>query len=324
MLTPSIALATGPYDWREADAPCAMFEARLSRLRALMRKHDLSHVIVYGNTFDHEALARFSHFTPKLGPALMLVADEGAPRLLFSGGPGMKPSAARLTWIEDVAALRGLDKEVGAWLEKASAPRVGLIAGASILHGDFETLRRGAGGVLVEIDDPDFHVSNDLEALRDSARLLQRIADHLFASAAEGVALRDLALDAERLAYAQGAQDVRLRIARRAWGPPTTLPDADMPLALPAPIALAVRRGGVWAYADFVLGDIGALASAARAALETTGELRAYANRVAFPEPPAASEGLLQAHAQVEGAHFSAPCFIGPGTRELLFRLPGL
>ncbi|MDB5641997.1 MAG: hypothetical protein JWN07_1314 [Hyphomicrobiales bacterium] len=323
MLMPSIALPTGPYDWNPTSPPRATYETRLSRLRETMRARGLSHVIVYGNTFDHEALAWFSHMTPKLGPALMLVGQEGAPRLVFAGGPGMKPSAARLTWIEDVTALRGLDKEVAAWLDGASEPRIGLVSGASILQGDFDALQKGAGRPLVELD-----VSRpfgEVEAsVRASARLLQVVADHLYREAKEGADAGALALGAERLAYATGAQDVRLRLARKPFGAPVTLPDAPMLIALPAPVALAVRYDGYWAAANFMLGDIAGLAPAVSASLEASREWRAYANRVAFPEPPLAEDGLVQAFATVEGARFSAPCIAGAGRRDWLFCPPGL
>jgi hypothetical protein len=327
MLMPSIALATGPYDWSEAASPRAVYELRLSRLREIMRVRGLTHALVYGNTFDHEALAWFSHFTPKLGPAMLFVPLDGAPRLVFSGGPGMKPSAARLTWVEDVSALRGLGKDLAAWLDGASAPRVGIVCGASILHGDFEALRKGAGGALIELDaalETAGAAAGVLNAVRRSARLLQLVADHLFQIARQGDDLARLALDTERFAYAHGAQDVRLRLARKPKGRPVTPPDAPLPMTGPAPVALAVRMRGAWATGDLVLGDLGALANRVRAHLETSSELRAYANRVAFPEPPFAKSGLVQAFAQVDGAIFSALCVEGPTMREFLFRPPGL
>jgi hypothetical protein len=321
----SIALATGPYDWSEAATPRVVYEHRLSRMREIMRARGLTHAIVYGNMFDHEALAWISHFTPKLGPALLLAPLDGAPRLVFSGGPGMKPSAARLTWIEDVSALRGLGKDVAAWLGGASAPMVGLVCGASILQGDFEALQMGAGGALIELD-ADLETPgaspDALNAIRHSAHVLQLVADHLFEAARQGDDLAKLALHAERFAYVHGAQDIRLRLARTPMGHPVTVPDTPTPMAQPARVALAVRVRGYWATADFVLGKIGALAETARARLEASTEFRAYANRVAFPEPPFVENGLVQAYAQVDGALFSAPCISGPGKRELLFRPP--
>lgn len=324
MLTPSIALPTGPYDWSETRTPLAVYERRLLRLRETMQARGLSHVIVYGNTFDHEALAWFSHFTPKLGPAVMLVAREGAPKLLFSGSPGMKPSAARLTWIADVAALRSLEKDVAAWFDGVETPRVGSICGASISLGDFEALCKGANGVMSELafDAPTADV---MDPVRASARLLQRVAEHLFSSARAGANVLQLALDAELFAYDQGAQDVRVRLARKPYGAPVTLPDAPLSLAWPAPVALAVRSDGYWAAADFLLGDVSPFAQAVRAQLETSMWMRAYANRVAFPEPPFSQSGICQVFAQEQGVLFSAPCVVdGQGPRDWLFRTPGL
>jgi hypothetical protein len=323
MIMPSIALATGPYDWHGEVTPRAIYESRLARLREAMQAHGLTHAIVYGNTFDHEALAYFSNFTPKLGPALLFVPFDGAVRIVFSGGPGMKPSAQRLTWVEDVRALRGLEKEVVAWLENVSDARVGLVGGASILQGDYEALERGARGSLqvLDVEQPSDEVIGEVAA---AAQLLQRLADDLFARACEGSDVMKLALTAERSAYAEGAQDVRLRIARKPFERPVTLPDVPLALAGPAPIALAVRRNGWWAYGDFVLGDIALISGQVLAGLEAASERRAYANRVSFPEPPLASEGLLQVSTDVAGLRFSALCVERRGMRDWLFRPPGL
>ena len=76
-------------------------------MREVMARRGVTHAVVHGNGFDHGALAWLTHFTPKLGPAYALVPATGPLRLLFAGGPGMKPSAQRLTWVEDVRALQG-------------------------------------------------------------------------------------------------------------------------------------------------------------------------------------------------------------------------
>ncbi|MBN8899277.1 MAG: hypothetical protein J0H35_14055, partial [Rhodospirillales bacterium] len=90
---PSIALPTGPYDWHPERTPRSVFDARLANFRQAMARHGVTQAIVHGNGFDHAALHWLTHFTPKLGPAYALIPATGEPRLLFAGGPGMKPSA---------------------------------------------------------------------------------------------------------------------------------------------------------------------------------------------------------------------------------------
>ena len=327
MLMPSIALPTGPYDWHASVTSRATYEQRLSQLRALMRARGLTHCIVYGNTFDHASLAWLSNFTPKLGPALMLVTNDDAPRLLFAGGPGMKPSALRLTWIEDVTALRGLGKDVAAWLDGAPEARVGLIAGASILYGDFLALEKAAQGLVsldADIDPMRVGAADHGPAVLASSGLLQLVADHLFVAAQEGADLLSAVLAAERVAYANGAQDVRLRVARKPWGRPTTLPDEASVIRGPLPVALAVRHNGVWAYGDFVLGDIRSLTPEVVRGLEACAPGLAVVNRVAFPDPAPATGGVEQATTEVHGARWSGLFIAQAGGRAWLFQPPGL
>jgi hypothetical protein len=327
MLMPSISLPTGPYDFHASVTPCSVYEERLARLRDLMRARQLTHVIIYGNVFDHAALGWFANFTPKLGPALMLVALETEPRLLFSGGPGMKPSAERLTWVTQVAALKGLGKEVSAWLEPQAQRKVGIIAGASALLGDWAEIEKAAGAMVAL--DGDLQAlragdATDITAVRASARLLQLTADHMVSHARTGGDLLDLVLKTERFAYALEAQDLRLRVARKPWGRPCSLPDAPAAIAGALPVALAIRVNGYWAYGDFVMGDIAAVAPQVKAQLAKAPATSAYVNRVAFPDELPAQGGLVQVAIEHHGARWSSLCVEGEGPRENLFWPPGL
>lgn len=317
-MMPSIALPTGPYDFASAGVTRAEFESRLDALRAMMREQGLAHAVVYGNTFDHAALIWFANFTPKLGPALLLVPLEGVPRLLFSGGPGMKPSAQRLTFVEDVSALRGLGRELADWLRDASPARVGLVAPEAILHGDLAALERGAGGALVALEPP---MEPPIEAVAASARLLQAVADHVFAKARVGSDLLSLVLEAERLAYELGAQDLRWRVARVPGGRPVTLPDHPATIFPAMPVSLAIRKSGYWASGDFVLGDVSAWAADVRAQLDRLKAGAAYVNRVAYPSPGPAKGELAQISVEVRGARWSG---LRRGEQEWLFRPPGV
>ena len=43
MRMPSIALPTGPYDWRPDETPRAIFEQRVALLRGIMAARGISH-----------------------------------------------------------------------------------------------------------------------------------------------------------------------------------------------------------------------------------------------------------------------------------------
>ncbi len=323
MQMPSISLPTGPYDWHENTFPREIFEKRLAVLRSNMEKRGHTHVIVYGNSFDHEALLWFTNFTPKLGSALLLVGRTEGPKLLFSGSPGMRQSAERMTWVSDVVALRGLAKDVTTWIEPARDLHMGLICGSAILEDDFNEIQRAAGGKLTNLD----HIPDEdavIEGVRRSSLLLQKIADFLFATARPGSSTRALVLDAEKLAYESGAQDVRIRIARGSWGQPVTLPDEFSILPEATPVALAVRYHGWWAYGDFLIaGTAPKEAQIVGRLLENGGELLSYANRVAFPQPQKLAEGLVQTVVE-KRCRWSGLCVVRGGHRDWLFRPPGV
>jgi Xaa-Pro aminopeptidase len=262
IMMPSIALPTGPYDWHPEEMPLAVFEARLAGFREVMRAAGLTHAIVHGNGFDHGALAWLTHFTPKLGPAYALVPLSGALRLLFAGGPGMKPSAQCLTWVDDVAALKSIAADARRWLDETAAGqpiRLGLVEGAAMLYGDWQAVNGAVDTAVVALD-------GEIEGLRaaishedhagaqKAAAILAQARTGLVRLAVPGADLRTAVIEMERAAYAAGAQDVRVRIVRRPGGRPVTLPDAPLPLSGPSEVVLRVRYAGQHAAAVFFVG----------------------------------------------------------------------
>lgn len=261
MTMPCIALPTGPYDWHEADFPRSLYDARLATFRQAMARAGVTHAIVHGNGFDHGALWWLTHFTPKLGPAYALVPEMGPLLLLFAGGPGMKPSAQKLTWVEDVAALKGIEVDAKRWLTETAAgasQRVGLVEGNAMLRGDWSAVKRAAGADIVELDNAidalrAEHAAEEVKAQDAARKAAHACRDRLMRLAAPGQDLRRAAIEAERAAYAAGAQDVRWRIARHRGGAPTTLPDEALLLSGSVEAVLAVRHSGMWFTETFVV-----------------------------------------------------------------------
>ena len=335
MRMPSIALPTGPYDWRPHETPRAIFEQRVAVLRGIMAARGISHCVVHGNCFDHASLLWLAHFTPKLGPAYLLVGPGESLRMLFAGGPGMKPSAQALTWVSDVAALRGIEKDVQAWLaqspEGASA-HVGLITGHAMLRGDWLAVGRAAQGrieVLDEALDGPRAASerDDPAALEASIAVLREAAQALFTTAAQGGSQRAAVLTMERAAYGAGAQDVRIRMARRVWGAPVTLPDDDLEITGPMPVALAVCSAGRWSWGRFVVGPMpeGLLEKASRTAPDA--QMLAMENSVGIDEAPAGPGAVAQAIIRLPDqaqAIWSLLIDQRDGARRILWTPPGI
>ncbi len=335
MRMPSIALPTGPYDWSPDQTPRAIFEQRVAVLRGIMAAQEISHCVVHGNCFDHASLLWLAHFTPKLGPAYLLVGPGESLRMLFAGGPGMKPSAQALTWIADVAALRGIEKDLQAWLAQnpmGADARIGLVTGRAMLRGDWLAVERAAQGrieVLDEALDGPRAASerDDPAALEASIAVLREAAQTLFTAAAEGGSQRDAVLTMERAAYGAGAQDVRIRMARRIWGAPVTLPDDDPEITGPMPVALAVRSAGRWSWGHFVVGPMaeGLLEQASRMAPDP--QMLPMHNAVGGDEAPAGAGDVAQAFIRLPDqaqANWSLLIDQRDGARRVLWTPPGI
>ena len=258
MTMPSIALPTGPYDWHNSDVPLATFDKRLARFRAVMTARGVTHAVVHGNTFDHAALHWLTHFTPKLGPAYALVPADGPLRILFAGGPGMKPSAERLTWVTDVVAVKSAGADVKRWIgeDQSGGPiSLGLVEGRAMLLGDWRAVNAASSSAAAELDEP----VAALMAAPDEAQQQSRQRATAVLGAAQRVIdtiarqhrdMHTALIEVERAAYAAGAEDVRIKASRTPDGPPTTLPDEPVGWTWPARIVIAVRCGGEWARAE--------------------------------------------------------------------------
>jgi hypothetical protein len=261
-----ISLPTGPYDWAEQILPQALFDKRLATLRDLLRSRGLDGLIVHGNPFDHGTLSWVTAFTPKLGPALAFISIDAPTRLVFTGGPGMKPSAQRLTFLEGVAAMRNIEADTRAWLAELGTTRVALCEGSAMSRDSYLALERALGAAPIFLDD-------DVDSLRrkkdEIERSLARQAHRclgLAVRALEGNApegRRAAALAAEAAARSGGAQDVRVLIAQRPQGAPLPFDGSDTPVPSPAPYAVAVRFRGYWACAEGVMGGDSALVTEA-------------------------------------------------------------
>ena len=335
MRMPSIALPTGPYDWRPDETPRAVFEQRVARRRGIMAARGISHCVVHGNCFDHASLLWLAHFTPKLGPAYLLVGPGDSLRMLFAGGPGMKPSAQALTWIADVAALRGIGKDDEAWLAQnplGADARVGLVTGRAMLRGDWLAVERAAQGRIEVLDEAvdgprDASEQNDHAALDASIAVLREAAQTLFTAAAQGGSKRDAVLTMERAAYGAGAQDMRIRMARRIWGAPVTLSDDDIAITGPTPVVLAVRSAGRWSWGRFVVGPMpeGLLEQASRMAPDA--QMLAMENSVGVDDEPAGAGAVAQAFIRLPDqaqALWSLLIDQRDGARRILWTPPGI
>jgi Xaa-Pro aminopeptidase len=251
------ALLTGPYDWDPALVPLAEFEARLAAVRRLLAASGATALLVHGHSIDHGALAYLTGFVPKLGPAFALVPRDGPIRILVSGGPGMINSAKLLTWVEDVRPLSNLRNALSEWLGEMhddGRAVLGLCGGNIMAQRPYVAVAAAIqlfGKMIVMDDQLDAlrrrKSARELELLREACRILAVAYGAFERATVEGSGVRSAALAAERAAFSNGAQDVRILASARNGGPPLPFDGpADIRVA-PLLACLAVRFAGYWA-----------------------------------------------------------------------------
>ena len=250
MMMRNITLPTGPYDWHPERVSRAVYVARLAVLRNALKTHGLAGCIVSGSTFDDGALAWLTGFTPKLGPAFAIVPAAGEPRLLFSGGAGMRPSAQKLTWLADVKALRALATDL-AELPAVESGAWGLAEDAGLTWDDRGAIVAARGGEPVDItptmdDLRCAHEPDVLPLIRHAGTIMREVETTLREVAVTGRTRWAVRLAAERAAQIAGAQDIRMRLSRRDFGPAEPVdPDGSVSPAC-ATVALALRVDNYW------------------------------------------------------------------------------
>jgi Xaa-Pro aminopeptidase len=294
------ALLTGPYDWDPALVPLAEFDARLTAVRRVLAESGAPALLVHGHSMDQGALAYLTGFVPKLGPAFALVPRDGPIRILASGGPGMISSAKLLTWVEDVRPLGNLQKALAEWLGELNrdgrAP-LGLWGGNSMAQRPYLAVAAAIQpfGKVIDLDDQldalrRHKSSRELELLREACRILGVASDVFEHAAAIGSGARSAALAAERAAYSNGAQDVRILASARNGGPPLPFDGpADIRVA-PLLACLGVRFAGYWAEG---LVTVAAPSSGARARAEAGIKAMLHETRLG-----ASSSDLMRAGAR--------------------------
>ena len=257
MLSPQPVLKLGRDVWNRDALPVEEFEARIGRLRAVMSESGAAAALLYGRGPDsHGHVTFFSHYTPKLPlAALLVVPIAGEPSLLFQGASRGLPAVRATTWVGDVRACRDVASAVVALLQERHVVE-GTVALAGVRelmpHGEALLVAdalRGARVVQIgaEIDRLRAVKSDrEIEQVRAASRLAADVLDRI-ATLAVGRTGRVVEADLVRAARWGGAEDVRVMIARLDSGvvrfrPPCFAPVDDGRVA----VHLAVARERYW------------------------------------------------------------------------------
>jgi hypothetical protein len=254
MLTTHPSIMLGSYLWDEDRVPRDEFDIRLAPLREAMASNGWAAVLVYGDAREHQALAYFTNFIPRMRWALALIPAQGEPLLLASMSSRDMPAMRTLTWVPDVKS--GWEWK---WFEQfcTRLPSSGRLATIGfdlmtpLLFGQVEKSIAGrfnlveADGIAAEACS--VHRPREIALIRAASELAEAAAKAIAGRWRAGDDVETAALAGERVARDMAAQDVRTLVSRD--GGHTLEPYAarfnDRPASLLAYVA--VKYMGYWA-----------------------------------------------------------------------------
>jgi Xaa-Pro aminopeptidase len=222
-MQPSVTI--GSYTWAQDRLPFDEFTPRVDDLRAAMARNGWPAVLVYGDVRDHGALAYLSNFIPRVRWGMALLPRSGEARLLCAMSTRDLPAMRTLTWIADVRSGMGpeWDKAFDPWLAQlkvehtAELGTLGFDLMAPVLRAAVErslagrfTLRRADDVLAVP---PVRKRPRELTMMRTACKLLDTAAKAFVDSWRANGEPETAALEAERVARARAAQDVRTLIS---------------------------------------------------------------------------------------------------------------
>lgn len=278
MLSPASALPVGPSDWHPEVIPRAEYVGRVAAVRKILQARGVDGLLIPGSVPRHGALAYLTGHTPKLQPSFALLPVTGPIRVLYSGPPGMRPSAAAQTWVDDLRPVGHIGQQLAQWareLRPSGMFVLGLWDGEQLSAADEASIRHAIAeiGTAEELSDqldelPRRKSAIERQIVCNAATLMAPMIDSIRDGLLAGQTIRRAVLAGERTAYALGAQDARILASTRIGGMPIAFDAVPEIAASSINIYLAVRMFGYWVEAYAATGNMTAATAQALADLE--------------------------------------------------------
>ena len=266
MRTMHPVVGLGSYRWDPEWLPLDEFEERVRAIRRDMAARGWSGLIVHGNSQDCAALTYLTNFFPRNRWAIALVPAQGPAKLLVAGSTRDLPAASLLTWVKDVASYGDAGKILPGWIaalaKDGAKPRLGVYGESFMRHGVHQTIV-GAARQHAETEDADSLLDammrskrpRELSMIRKSCAILRKTLEALQGATSGGASVVSATVEAERVARASEAQDIRILFSLdggRTLRPFEGLSDVRCD---PLVAYVAVRYLGYWSEAMVTLTD---------------------------------------------------------------------
>lgn len=225
METRQPTLRIGRNVWDQIDMPEAEFQARVEIIRREMKKEKINVLLIYSNAFTEYANTCYvSNYVIRLPRGtLVVVPQKGEVALFFEGSSRGLPFAKTTTWVKDVMACTDVSKECVKYLqEKAFLPAtIGMVGLRQLMpYYQFTSLTEALGqSTLVDAD----HIIEDMrmvktirecDQIRRSSRIVKHIFDFVTSTPFPNTNERVIEALIYREAHLEGAEDVRVLIAK--------------------------------------------------------------------------------------------------------------
>jgi Xaa-Pro aminopeptidase len=260
METMQPTLKRGRDVWDQINMPKAEFLGRVEKIKSHMQQRGIDVLLVYANGGDeYGGPCYFSNYIMKMPQgAVVAIARTGEVTLICEGFARDLPGVKSITWVEDIRSCDNASKQTVAFLkEKKLIPSTIGVAGleASMPYEQFQFFLKSTEACkVVPADDVIGEMrmiksQREVDQIRRSSRIVSRIFNNLSQMSFSLVNEKRLEAVMGRDAYLEGAEDVRMLIAKpkeRSW---TLRPLGDVPLSADDRVILylAVEFERYWA-----------------------------------------------------------------------------
>ncbi len=229
-------LKNGRNVWDRINMPDEEFRKRIRNVRMEMKKEGIDVLILYGYGFnEYGNYCYLSNFLVRLPRgALMILPFRGEPCLIFEGASRGIPSFRKTTWVEEIRASGDVSKECLRYLEEKNLinSNIGFAGIFELMpYHQFEFLSENLShSKIIDAD----HIikklrmvksQREVDQIRRSSRIIRNLFSIITDIRFQTLNERELEAMIYREARLEGAEDIRIMIAR-----PMQVPWAFRPL----------------------------------------------------------------------------------------------
>jgi Xaa-Pro dipeptidase len=270
METMQPTLKRGRDVWDRINMPKAEFLRRVEKITGQLKERGIDVLLVYANSGnEYGDPCYISNYIMKMPQgAVVAVTRTGEVALICEGFARDLPGVKSITWVEDIRSCENAARQTVEFLkEKKLIPStIGLVGlERSMPYEQFRFFSNSTEACkLVHADDMIREMRmikslKEADQIRRSSRIVSRIFDDLARIPFSQVNEKRLEAVMSREAYLQGAEDVRMLIAKPREKNWSLRPFEDHPLSADQPVILylAVEFERYWAEGirTFVLKD---------------------------------------------------------------------